>query len=88
MILNRATHAKRLAMMALMVGAMLLHTRVAQHTLIIGVMIAVFVILATYTLVVVRLLEREGAGRSAIARAIVSGILPIGSRLFLSRSGQ
>jgi hypothetical protein len=87
-ILNRATRLKRIAMMALMIGSMLLHTRVAQHTLIIGATIVVFVILAIYTIFVARLLKREGAGRSAISRAIVAGILPIGSRLFFSRSGQ
>jgi hypothetical protein len=46
------------------------------------------VILAIYTIFVARLLKREGAGRSAISRAIVAGILPIGSRLFFSRLGQ
>ena len=85
MTVGRATHAKRIAIMALMIAAMLLRNRVAQHTLIFGVALAVVVILAMYAIVVARLLQRGGARRSAIARAIVSGVLPLGSRLFLSR---
>lgn len=59
--------------MALMIGAMLLRNCVPQHTLTFGVAIAVFVILATYTMFVARQLRREGASRNAIVRAIVGG---------------
>ena len=70
------THAKRMAMMALMVSAMLGGRYFPRPVVVESVVCGVVLILAGYSVLVAMVLRRAGAGRSSITRTIIAGILP------------